>query len=271
MRKSKYPDKILSEVYPDIFDTELPGGIFLYMDSTPPWNEWDITSSTLDAWFFYNHSGDKLISPFLHKVLADDEQLNQLKMELVASYLSEVYYPKWAKLFATFDLEYNPIHNYSATKTIAETHTDTGTSSATKGTTDTRTYNVSDNRQIDRDVTETADRSAYNSSTYSPVDKVVTEDNTRDVNTKTGTDTLGRTGTDTGSESKSGGYNITETRGGSAGGYMYQDMIKKDRDLWIISYFDYVFSDIDKLLTLPIYPADEHRNIRWLPYGYPMI
>lgn len=265
MRTSQYPEITLIEVYPHIEDMD---GLFRYMENVPWIEAWEIPSNVVDYLYFWENSGDKLISPFLHHFLDSNHELTTAKMRQIAGIIESMLLPKWVKLFKTYDLEYNPLYNYSATKHIAESHSDTGTSSSTKGTTDTRTFNTSDARTINRDVDEQADKSAFDSSTYSPVDKVITSDDSTDTLLKTGTDTLGRTGTDTGSESKSGSYTIDETRGGAAGGYMYQDMIRKDRELWQESFFKTVFKDVDIILTLPIYPAEPH-SATWFPYqGY---
>ena len=268
MRKPKHPDKTLLDVFPEVL-LDGYGGIFRYMEN-PPWAAWDIPSNIPDWWYFLNRSGDKLISPFLHRFLGDDEIFSVTKMQEIATTLQQLLGPQWEKLFATYDLEYNPIYNFSITKQITETHNDSSSGTKTKGTTETRTLNTSDARTINRDVVDQSDRSAYNASTYSPVDKVTSGEDTTDTLLKTGTDTLAHTGADLESNQGAGGYTINETRSGFNGNYMYQSVIKLDRELWQNNYFDYVFATVDKILTIPIYPADNHQigyaNMRGYPY-----
>lgn len=283
MRVPKIPRKTLIEVFSHVDEDD---GIFRYMAS-PPWSEWTLSTDTLDVVYFWSRSGDKLISPFIARLLDSDGELSVTKMRSIASIISELYYPIWAKLFATYDVEYNPIYNFSITKSVMETHNDSDSASHSKGTSesrtlntsDARTLNTSDARTIDRDVGEQADRSAYNASTYSPVDKVTTAEDTTDTLRRTGTDTLLKTGTDTlrytGTDTDSmtnmGGYTISETRSGFNGNYMYQAALESDRKLWMASYFEKIFADVDELLTLPIYAADPHYRGYAVSRGYPYI
>lgn len=45
----------------------------------------------------------------------------------------------------------------------------------------------------------------------------------------------------------------TTTRHGNIGVTTTQQMLQSERDLWVWHYFDRVFDDIDKILTMPIY------------------
>ena len=268
MRMPRSPRRRLIEIFPHVEDYD---GIFRYLPSPYPWSDWLILSNALDYFYFWERSGDKTISPFLSRFLNDDGELTQARMQTIAEFISQRYYPLWGKLFATYNLTYNPIFNFSVTKSITETHNDTDNGTHTKGTTDTRTLNTSDARTIARDVGEQADRSAYNASTYSPVDKVTTDEDTTDNLLKTGTDTMAHTGADTDNVTNNGGYTISETRSGFNGNYLYQTAIKSDRELWQIDYFEKIFSDMDNLLTLPIYAADPHFRGYAVSRGYPYI
>lgn len=273
MRQTKYPRILLSELFPDIMPPQGLDGIFRYMNDVPwdDWQEYGVTGNGLDVRYVYSHSGDKYISPFLSKFLSSDNTLSNDSMRAIASYLANFFRPKWIKLFSTFDLEYNPINNFSYTKSVVETHGDTASGTYTKNTVDTRTLNTQDNRQTHSEGTNQADKSAYNSEYYSPVDKETDSSTGSDILSKTGTDALAHTGSDSDSSSKEGGYTISESKTGSIGNYMFQDMIKKDRDLWIIDYFNYIFKDVDSMLTLSVYPADTHHARIFRAYGYPNI
>lgn len=278
MRKSKLPSLTLSEVYPAIFFSPVPvaGGIFFFYDALEdlPWASWEVDGRFLDRIYFANHSGDKLISPYLNGYYQSSHstRLPEMTQRDIALELYSMFKEPWTRLFNDYDMEYNPLYNFSQTKDITETHNDSDSGTHTKGTSETRTVNLQDRRTADRDVDEQSDRSAYNSSTYQPVDKIHTDDIiNNDTTQKTGTDTLAHTGADTESKSNTGGYHITESRSGFNGAYPYQDIIKKDRELWMDNYFEKIFKDIDSVLTLPIYPADVHSVFPWPIIGYPNV
>lgn len=48
-------------------------------------------------------------------------------------------------------------------------------------------------------------------------------------------------------------YNTTLTRSGNIGVTTSQQMLQSEREVWLWDYFEIVFSDIDKMLTIPIY------------------
>lgn len=265
MRTPKWTDLTLIEVFPDWKTGEL----FSQLNS-PPWAAWNITGVYLDWEYFANRSGDKLISPLIHRLLTDGE-LSTLDKAALVTLIKDKFYPQWEKLFSTYNLQYNPLNNFSQTKHTEETHGDTFDGTYTKGTTDTRTLDTQDERTIEHDMTESADRSAYNASTYSPVDKVTTDEDTGDTTTHTGTDTVVHSGEDTEGTTNEGSYTIDETKNGASGSYMLQDMIRKDRELWQENYFEHIFNDLDSLLTLPIYPAENHQFPLFFGYGYPNI
>lgn len=278
MRKSKLPSLTLIDVYPSVFfsPSSIPGGLFSFYDDLEdlPWGSWEVDGRSLDRLYFVNHSGDKLISPYLNGYYksGNEQKLSIPNQMAIALELYSIFKEPWTRLFDDYNLQYNPLHNFTQSKDITETHNDSGSGTHTKGTSETRTLNLQDTRTADRDLDEQADRSAYNASTYQPVDKVHTDDViNNDTTQKTGTDTLAHSGADTESNSNSGGYHITETRSGFNGAYPYQDIIRKDRELWMDNYFDKVFRDIDSILTLPIYPADVHSVFPWPLIGYPNI
>lgn len=263
MRKPKYPEITLIDIWhkePQLFQ----------LMSIEDWNA--ELKAQMDMLYFYSHSGDKLAAPFVHHFLAtDDDELSAEAVASIAENLMGIFSNQWARLWAAYNLEYNPLNNFSSTEQVDETHQDDDTETHTKGTSDTRTLNTTDTRQADRDVDEQSDRSAYNASTYQPVDKVHTDDIiNNDTLRKTGTDTMAHTGEDLDDKYNEGEYHITKTRSGNSGAYPYQDIIRKERELWRTNYFEQVFRDVDSILTLPIYPADEHWGAYWR-FGYPNI
>lgn len=70
--------------------------------------------------YLFNHSGERLVSPILHR--ADDDLTTAYKDSVIAA-AYEVNKNKWARLWEVATAEFDPIENYSMT----ETHTGTET------------------------------------------------------------------------------------------------------------------------------------------------
>lgn len=174
--------------------------------------------------------------------------------------------------------------------TLTKTGTDTiqrGTTETTSygkrdaisyGRTDSTIYGKVDTMQYGKssDVSESV--YGFNSAAASPSNKRVTTDSGSDVDTLSGTDSTTQGGTDTrtfgGSDStaQSGSdvntKNLTDTgsnleseteeateteeitKKGSNGVYTKQRLILEERGLWVTSFFEQVFKDIDSVLAL---------------------
>lgn len=112
------------------------------------------------------------------------------------------------------------------------TETTNGSSTVVKTGTDTTTYDITDTDGG----TVTKETEGTNTTQYNTTD------------TDTGTQTYRDTGTDTNTR------NYTLTRTGNIGVTTSQQMIQSERELWLWDYFyNVVFPDIDRILTLPIY------------------
>lgn len=121
-----------------------------------PWRALDIASD-LDLYYYGNHSGDKIISPIVEKLLSDGK-LTANGVNRLVSVAYNLFGQNWARLWAVETAEYNPIENYDLTEegTVNEetsygrtdtrtdnlTHTKTGTDTETPNITDTRTANL---------------------------------------------------------------------------------------------------------------------------------
>lgn len=160
----------------------------------------------------------------------------------------------------TTDME----HSKSGTETDAPGTTETTTPNLTRQTeTDVAGLNSSGFENANKTVetstgTNTVSRSGSDTKTYDLTDTdggTVTKEtegtNTTQYNTTdsdTGTQTYRDTGTDTNTR------NYTLTRSGNIGVTTSQQMIQSERDLWLWDYFyNVVYPDIDRILTLPIY------------------
>lgn len=166
--------------------------------------------------------------------------------------------------------------NITETTTTDMEHGKGGTETIAPGTTETTTPNLT--RQTENDIaglnssgfenanktvetstgTNTVSRSGSDTTTYDitdtdggTVEKETEGTNTTQYNTTdsdTGTQTFRDTGTDTNTR------NYTLTRTGNIGVTTSQQMIQSERELWLWDYFyNVVFPDIDRILTLPIY------------------
>lgn len=122
----------------------------------------------------------------------------------------------------------------SGTNDTTETHSGNDTTSGTDNTIGTN----------DVTVTQTGtDTTTYNTTEQTD------GDNTR---TTTGTNTTTKSHSDTGKE----------TYENSRKGNLYHspaELLEADRAFWLTDYFDIVFADLDKLLTLPIYSERDPR------------
>ena len=122
-------------------------------------------------------------------------------------------------------------NNSTDTSTGTNTETHSGTNEIEYDTTDTITSSGSES-QSGKD---TFTHSGTSETEYDTVDALTRNEGTRE----SGSDTHTR--------------NYELTRSGNIGVTTSQQMIEAERALWIWNYFDIIFADIDKLLTLQIY------------------
>ena len=127
----------------------------------------------------------------------------------------------WTKLFENYTIAYNPIDNYSMTEKSRRTNT--GTQNNTQSGTATSE--------------STSSIYAYNVDTSNPASS----------STATSTPNLENVRTD----------NLVEenelTRSGNIGVTTSAQMIEENIQLWIWKFFDSVFKDIDRVLTIGVY------------------
>ena len=167
----------------------------------PPWNAENDANLTANLNMAYHgsHSGDKNISPVVHKFLASEDANTRTKL---AKIIYTMYADKWAKLWDALEIEYNPLNNYDMveretpaeithTMTPAET-TETITPAETTETitpaetTETITPAETTSESKPAKVTTENELAAFNSSGYSDASKTTA---TGDVNDK-GVDTF---------------------------------------------------------------------------------
>ena len=87
---------------------------------------WSTNSIYLDLEYFGNHSGDKIISPLVSKLLVDGK-LNSDSITRLASIIFSLNGDNWSRLYSALQEEYKALQNYNGDETRTVTTTDTGT------------------------------------------------------------------------------------------------------------------------------------------------
>lgn len=193
----------------------------------------DWYNDTLDFEYLYSHSGDKLISPFVYKLLEQNKTILETNLNKIANVLKTKYLDKWNKLYqALVDDDYNPIENYSMTE--VETPNITKTYHREQNT----NIEVSDDGESNSSVY------AFNSSTPTPsgkaeVDNTRTTSGNKDDNYQDGEDT------ESGTREK--------TRSGNIGVTTTQQMLEQEIEIKKHNFYDIVYGDIDNVIALDIY------------------
>ena len=87
---------------------------------------WSTNSIDLDLEYFGNHSGDKIISPLVSKLLVNDK-LTSDSITRLASIIFSLNGDNWSRLYSALQEEYKALQNYNGDETRTVTTTDTGT------------------------------------------------------------------------------------------------------------------------------------------------
>ena len=293
----------------DVYSGWLTSGIFTDLQNFDvPWKDKNINHD-LDIAYHGNHSGDKIVSVLIDKLLSDDGTLSQDNRNKIASSLFAVYGENWAKLWNTTVQEYNLLDNtdvyitettnteqntnssnngtdtgtvtYKQTGTDTSTGTGTITHAITGDDTTTNTGTVTTGGQSTESSTDASSIYGFNSGSASNADSQSrngttdvnqtetrnTEDklshNTTDTETRnitdavehntTNTETRDLTTGQTGTEKVTGTVTHETHRHGNIGVTANQQMLEDERKLWNWYFYTYVFTDIDKFLTISVY------------------
>lgn len=103
---------------------------------------WRTNSIDLDLEYFGNHSGDKIISPLVSKLLVDDK-LTSDSITRLASIIFSLNGDNWSRLYSALQEEYKALQNYNGDETRTVTTTDTGTDTFSHTSNETNTLNDS--------------------------------------------------------------------------------------------------------------------------------
>ena len=87
---------------------------------------WSTNSIDLDIEYFGNHSGEKIISPLVSKLLVDGK-LTSDSVTRLASIIFSLNGDNWSRLYSALQEEYKALQNYNGDETRTVTTTDTGT------------------------------------------------------------------------------------------------------------------------------------------------
>lgn len=233
--------------YKEAFPTALSGsGIFHYMNTYKP-IPFDFSILNLDI-NYLSRSGNKesapLIDIFVEEGTLTDE--NRLK---VARIVADMFYKNWEKLYATLNLEYNPIENYRMIEREGKngvTHnSESGTTTATENATENGNGTQSTVGNIENDVFGfNSDTSVgnNNSNSDSNSDTTYNKENSSNSNSSHATQSNGDMN-----------ENRELERSGNIGVTTSQQMIESERNLWNWNFIEQVMKDIDSVLVCSLY------------------
>lgn len=124
----------------NIYTSGMTDGIFTDLQNYDvPWKDLNINGA-LDLAYYGWHSGDKIISPLLEKIIdANNSEFTAAARANIAQMIYRVCGINWTKLYATLSLEYNPIENVDAYISETTQHTDNGTYTGNESTAQTGT------------------------------------------------------------------------------------------------------------------------------------
>lgn len=228
----------------EVFPNWMTKGIFSYLNTLDvPWKN-VTTPAELDIVYHGGRSGCKIISPLVYNMVSDG-QLTPENASVIAMSIMAVNGRNWSKLWDTLNIDYNPIENYRMVETEQENgkvnHSDTETISGSSensgnGHASTSGNNATNVFGFNSENAVGADTGTTDTETSSTQSTTVSTNETRETE-NIGTSTNDR----------------TLTRSGNIGVTTSQQMIESERTLWDWYFFDVVFRDIDKMLTLSIY------------------
>lgn len=258
------------------------GGIFSFMN-LPAWQEWDIDNKMADRLYFTKHG--------LRRPAYCLEQYNELGYldEKTRKFFSELlefeFKLKWKKLFDTMKFEYDPISNYdmqeiediSGSNEGSHNHhsdiTNTLDSNSNSGYTLKRSgediSEIENSRKLNTTKMDKDGVFGWDSSEVSQKSLTDSESNddetihsvttnkpdltdTNSANNKINSTDSTLSNSDTTTRGEHDSHRVL-TRKGNIGVTLAQRMVEAERDLWLWNYFDIIFNDVNKVLTLSVY------------------
>ena len=198
--------------------------------------------SFLDNEYYFNHSGEKPITPLLNNLLYQGKMQRIQDWDTIFLLCYSKYKNKWDRLYALLSEEYNPIQNYSMTeKEDIPTQTK-------KTNTD-----ISDHFEEQEDAKQENDVYGFNSTTPVPSSE---SKSTKDKLTNFNDRHITGLATNNYEETS---YNKKRelTREGNIGVTTSQQMIESEIALWQWNFIqEVIYKDIDELLTQNFYESE---------------
>ena len=207
---------------------------------------------------FIDHSGDKLLRKrFLDRLI---NQNQAKKSAYIVERITRMYSKKWLALWNSMFYDYNPIENYNMIEKMTDDTTElehghiierVDDLSHTKSGTE---KDAPPENEAGHTETETSQMVGYNATDFVDANKTTRIRSGADQITYdlTETDSGSQTNTNSGTDTTTRNYELT--RSGNIGVTTSQQMIEQERKLLMYNYFyETVFPDIDKILTLSVY------------------
>lgn len=220
-----------SQKIPQIVNV-IPEGIFSKIESLPnvtlPWTE---NNTLLDIDYIYRWSGYKSISPLVKHLLGTEGTMPAAGYTTLAGIIWAYYGEAWTRKYDALTAEYDPLKNYDMSETENEHIVDDATTGVT-GTAANNSTTVNSSHNV----------YGYNSSTATPSesDSATTSQNT-DMTTDYDNDrTISR------GLKRSGNIGVTTS----------QQMLESELNLRAYRFFEEVYKDVDRIVSLPIYDGE---------------
>lgn len=204
----------------DVWKNPTTDGIIskLQDKSDIPWKNANIPQ-VLDLTYYYNHSGDKIVSPLIDNMLGDSDTLTEEQKQTLTDLVYDICNENWKRVWLALFSDYNPIWNTDATITETGNDSNTGKQNGTNNT----AHKGSDVHTIHQESSDTkggSDKVEHNGSNTHDIsdDFHTVNDHTTDKDTKNGDELHEKTGVEiterTGNEEdKKEGVEITSKSG----------------------------------------------------------
>ena len=200
-----------------------------------------VYQDVLDTEYFGNHSGSKFCSPLVKHFIGDDGFVTDDGRRTLARIIVSKYFPNWVHLWSVTDVSYTPINNYDMQEVRTKRSADSSSvTTGTQGQEEISHGRTTDNMDYKYGInTDTDDPK--------PSDKYYSEEGGKTTTDSTSAGMRNRVGANEEVEStrRSGNIGVTTT----------QNMITEERKLWLWNYFDQVFGDLDRELSLFVYDS----------------
>lgn len=236
----------------DCFPSWMTGnGIFNRIQEWSPWKDDETVNPTsLDIEYFGNRSGYKETSPLLDKMCGfpNEIPLSDTNLDRINDLLQSMFSLSWSRLWSAMNVEYEPLENYrmiengdsfltrdselNKYKDSSDT-TDVKAKSKTEGSVTNKIIPFGGNAEVEID----------HSDTDATTTSLLADNQSKTTHEGVDSDII---------HSTDENYNHL-TRSGNIGVTTSQQMLESEIELRKRHFFDAVFTDLDTILTAPIW------------------